>query len=199
MNILRRTVQIFFLGTTLALATMPALTLADDDAHHNSTSATSPDAKGGMMMGKKGMMGKGMMCDSMMCKKGMMGGGRHDMGMPGHDFSQHIEGRIAFLKTEIGITDSQAPLWNAFADALRGIAKVKADLGAAHKGAHGKLEDDSKAPSLADRLAHHETALTARLSAVKTLRDGYGKLHEKLTNSQKTTADTLVAPHVFHM
>ncbi len=36
----------------------------------------------------------------------------------------HLEGRIAFVKTELKITDSQLPLWNAVADAIRDNAKT---------------------------------------------------------------------------
>ena len=36
----------------------------------------------------------------------------------------HVEGRIAFLQTEIGITDAQREQWNTFAVALRGNADV---------------------------------------------------------------------------
>ena len=35
----------------------------------------------------------------------------------------HIEGRIAFLKAELKITDAQQPLWNAVADAMRASAQ----------------------------------------------------------------------------
>jgi hypothetical protein len=36
-----------------------------------------------------------------------------------HMMTEHIEGRLAFLKTELKITDAQLPLWNAFAQAMR--------------------------------------------------------------------------------
>ena len=39
------------------------------------------------------------------------------------DPTRHIEGRIAFLKAELAITDAQLPQWNAFADTLRARAK----------------------------------------------------------------------------
>ena len=42
--------------------------------------------------------------------------------------AQHIEGRLAFLKTELKITDAQAPQWNAYADALRANAKRMGDM-----------------------------------------------------------------------
>ena len=38
-------------------------------------------------------------------------------GMP--MMASHIDGRLAFLKTELKITDAQLPLWNAFAQAMR--------------------------------------------------------------------------------
>ena len=52
---------------------------------------------------------------------GMMGpGGMMSMMM---SMAGHVEGRIAFLKTELKITDAQTPQWNAFADALRANAQ----------------------------------------------------------------------------
>ena len=44
---------------------------------------------------------------------------RHDV----DDDGDHIEGRIAFLKAELKITDVQMPQWNAFADTLRANAQ----------------------------------------------------------------------------
>ena len=38
-------------------------------------------------------------------------------GMP--MMAKHMEGRLAFLKAELKITDAQLPLWNAFAQAMR--------------------------------------------------------------------------------
>ena len=35
----------------------------------------------------------------------------------------HIQGRIAFVKAEVKITDAQASAWDAFADTLRLQAK----------------------------------------------------------------------------
>jgi hypothetical protein len=35
-----------------------------------------------------------------------------------------VEGRLAFIKTELKITDKEMPLWNAFAEAVRANAKT---------------------------------------------------------------------------
>src|SRR5579862_3383633 len=63
---------------------------------------------GGMMIGGgAGMMGSR--------GGGMMGGG---MGMAAA-MAGHVEGRLAFLKAELKITDAQMPLWDKFATAVR--------------------------------------------------------------------------------
>lgn len=42
--------------------------------------------------------------------------------------SQHVEGRLAFLKTELKITYTQAPQWNAYADAVRANGKRMGEI-----------------------------------------------------------------------
>ena len=55
------------------------------------------------------------------------GGGMPMMGGPGRmgmmAMADHVEGRIAFLKAELNITEAQTTQWNAFADALRENAR----------------------------------------------------------------------------
>ena len=53
------------------------------------------------------------------------------MGMMGHEMmgmADHVEGRIAFLKTELKITETQMPQWTAFADTLRANAKRMSEM-----------------------------------------------------------------------
>jgi hypothetical protein len=98
---------------------------------------------------------------------------------------EHIEGRIAFLKAEIAITDAQMPQWTAFADALRA-------------GAKGMRESMSKmmqagmpatAPARADAMLQ---MMTARLEAMKEIASAGKVLYEVLTDSQKKVADELM-------
>jgi hypothetical protein len=74
----------------------------------------------GMMKDMKEMMNNMSMMHSMgmMQRMGMMGGG-----MGGMATIDRVEGRIAFLRAELKITDAQADVWNGFADALRANAK----------------------------------------------------------------------------
>jgi hypothetical protein len=125
--------------SSLARAMLPAFALAamisiaqaqttgqDRDAHHPGGTAAMP----GQGMGSGAVVLPGTQQPSaqqhgMMGQQGGMGMG---MGMGGMPF-EHVEGRIAFLKAELKITDAQAPQWNAFAETLRSNAM-------SHRAAH---------------------------------------------------------------
>ena len=72
--------------------------------------------QGGAMAGGMPMMG---MMRMMMGQDGMGG-----MAM----MAGHVEGRLAFLKTELKITDAQLSVWNAVADAIRANAKSMTEM-----------------------------------------------------------------------
>ena len=139
------------------------------------------------MMGS-GMMGPGMMEQMMpMMRQMMMGqqGGMSAMGAMGLPF-EHVEGRIAFLKAELGITDAQAPQWNAFADTLRSNAK-------AHQAMHEQMTKGGLPSAWPDRLAVQQKVLETRLDAMKVIEAAAKPLYAVLTDDQKKAADQLFA------
>src|SRR5208337_2677692 len=89
-----------------------AQTAQEHAAHHGQAATAASNPGMGAMMG--GGVGRMMQ---------MMGGGMMGGGTTMAPFS-HIEGRIAFLKAELAVTDAQPPQWNAFAGAYPGNAKV---------------------------------------------------------------------------
>ena len=112
----------------LALAASPVFAAETEAEHQPASSAAMPgcmmpEAEGGMPM-MRTMMGQG--------------------GMP--MMAEHIEGRLAFLKTELKITDAQLPLWNAFAQAMRDDASTMQAM------PHPMMEMN-KAATLPDKLA----------------------------------------------
>jgi hypothetical protein len=117
-------------GCLVAVATIalfPMWTLAapapaDHEAHHPAGTAEQAPQAPNAAEGASGMMG-GM---PMMGRMQMMGGGG-----PGMDMIDRVEGRIAFLRAEIKISDAQTGVWNEFAVALRTNAQ---NLAAARKG-----------------------------------------------------------------
>jgi len=115
----------------------------------------------------------------------MHGGGQGSMAMgPG----KHVEGRLAFLRAEIKITDAQGPQWNVFADAVR----------TANKSLAGAMPMKTRRANLPkstwlDRMDQDEQAAVARLAAVKSVRAAAEPLYAALSDEQKKTADDLMA------
>jgi len=98
----------------------------------------------------------------------------------------HLEGRIAFLKAELHITDAQQPLWNAVAEAIRGNAKSMTDM------PHGMGMIGGASGTLPEKLAAHEKMLTAHLDGMRKLRTAFDPLYAALNADQKKMADSLM-------
>ena len=145
----------------------------------------------GMMNDMKNMMSSMSMMNNMgmMQTMGMMG-----LGMGGMATIDRVEGRIAFLRAELKITDGQTNAWNGFAEVLRANAKKLAEVRAAMTAKPGVAQP--KALTIADRLDLQEQWLLARLDGTRTMKAAFAKLNETLSNDQKRTADDLLAPHL---
>jgi hypothetical protein len=180
------------LATTIGVAN--AQTAQDHASHHpdaaQETSDTGASPQKGCGTGDLAAAGKS---GSEMLKGdmgAMTGGGMGQMmqmmggGMAMAPFS-HVEGRIAFLKAELAITDAQAPQWSAFADALRERAKTMRD----------SMSDMMKADqpaNVADRTDAMVKMMGAHLESMKTFAAAEKALYAALTDAQKTTADELL-------
>jgi hypothetical protein len=151
----------------LAFVASPALAANTGAEQHQPGSAAMP----GCMMSEAE--------DGMPMMRMMMG--QHDMPM----MAKHIEGRLAFLKTELKITDAQLPLWNAFAQALRDDASTIQAMPHPMMGMN-------KTATLPDILAARETRLAARLEALRKRKAAVDPLYAALTADQKNTADEIM-------
>jgi hypothetical protein len=98
--------------------------------------------------------------------------------------AQHVEGRIAFLRTEIKITDSQLPQWTAFAEALRANARRMSEM-------HGMM-GQAASPTAPDRFDHMEKMMAGMLEAARSTKAALIPLYTVLSEEQKKTADTLL-------
>lgn len=188
---------------------------AEHDSHHPSDSPKSRPApavpapsagqpgmgapQGGMggmpMMGMmKGMMGHMPMMNMMNMMETMQAAKMMGPGMGGMATIDRIEGRVAFLRAELKITDAQADAWNNFADALRANAKKLGEIRASMMGKPG----DAQQPALAmtDRLDRQEQWLLARLEGTRAMKSAFAKLNETLSDEQKQAANDLLAPHM---
>lgn len=170
----------------LAQATSPP-GQADQDhrAHHPDAKGQekpgSPPPSGQPSMGKMGhggmMMTHG---DDMKQMMSMMRDMTTMMSAHSGMMASHVEARIAALKTELKITEAQAPQWLRFADALRGAAKsMEAPQGM----------KAAAPPSLSARLARQEEMLATHLASVKALKAAFDPLYASLSDDQKKVAD----------
>ena len=191
------------LALLLATTTVSwAQSAADHEAHHpeqkkeTPAEAIPPTRQPGMgpgtMGGSQRMMGDGMvkmmgvmpMADVMQMMMGMM----RPSG-DGLETIDHVEGHIAFLRTELKITDAQSNAWNAFADALRANAKTLGEL-------RSSIASQSDSASLVDRLTIQEKWLAARLEGTRAIKSALANLAASFSDEQKKAADELLAPHM---
>jgi len=192
---------------TVAVHAQPAPAQQQDEhgAHHPDAGQTAtpapaqPPQHGGMgMMGPQGGPPGGGMMGSDMMNGGDMGRMMPMMlgGMMGGMPFEHIEGRLAFLKTELKITPAQEPQWSTFADTVRSIARSMKDM---HEqmmqggGRGGMMRGGAQAASAPARLDHYERMLTTRLEVVRTIKAAFAPLYASLSDEQKKTADELMS------
>lgn len=96
-----------------------------------------------------------------------------------------VDGRIAFLKAELKITDAQEAVWSGYADALKNNLQTM-------KSMHQLMQSTFEADSLVERLDGRIAAMETRLNALKEMQPAIAKLHDALDESQRTNAEELL-------
>ncbi len=136
------------------------------------------DARPGMMMdGNMPMMGPMM---SMMPGAG---------GPPGPAMFRHVDGILAFYRTELRITEAQAPQWTAFADAGRAGAKTLRE-------AIQRTATQPAAQTMPDMLDRRLAMLGALTDTTKAVSVTARALYAVLTAEQRKLADGFMAQHM---
>ncbi len=100
-----------------------------------------------------------------------------------------LEGRIAFLRTELRITDTQMANWETFATALR--------AGREHlDAARSALQNSGSAAEPMARLESYESHLKERLEAMHSTRMAFGALFGQFDDAQKRMATSMMLPFI---
>ncbi|HEX2114051.1 MAG TPA: Spy/CpxP family protein refolding chaperone [Alphaproteobacteria bacterium] len=102
-----------------------------------------------------------------------------------------IEGRIAFLRAELKITDAQAPLFDAIANVMRENDRA---MRIAFEGRRQRTQP----ASLLDRLDQRQKRAEDMASATSKLKAAWAPLYAALSDEQKKTADELFSHHGGH-
>jgi hypothetical protein len=145
---------------------------------------TNPGAMMGFGMTGPGMMGPGMMGydggAGMMMHWGASGSAMCSA------MAGHIDGRLAYIKAELKITDAQESLWNSYAAAARDSANTMVARCMTMMSRHS-----GSTVSLPDRLDQNEQLMAAQLDALRATNKALKPLYAALSESQKQTADQL--------
>lgn len=166
---------------------------ADEHAGHHGGGMS-----GGMGGGMMGGMGGGMMGGM---NQGGSGGGMSGMnhggsgggmgGMMQHmlcGFTEHLDGRLAYMKAELKLTDSQTGAWSNFADAWRELAQ-KANAKCA------SMDDrmDHAKPHVLHKLDMMESHMSTHLDIIRAQRAAIETLFNALSEDQKKVAGEVLS------
>lgn len=94
--------------------------------------------------------------------------------------TEHIEGKLAFLKAELQITAAQESAWTGFADAMRKAVAIKTTA------------REGRGATLPERMDDQTRALEGRLAVLQAKQAAIQKLYTQLDAKQKTLADDLI-------
>lgn len=142
-----------------------------------------------------GMMGPGHMGQGWGAGQGGWGQGRWGRGMMGGcgpvafgqdgETSTFVNGRVAFLKAELGITDAQAKVWDAFVEAMKSNFINMQGLRQAMRATF-----DADTPM--ERLDSRISVMESRIATLKEMKKPLADLYGTLSDAQKAKANDLL-------
>lgn len=166
-----------------AAAILPIVSAMADQSHH-------PASKDRMTQESAGM--GGMMSGSMMSRGGMMDCPMHGMM---DQQSPRIEGRLAFLKAELGIKKGQEKAWNDYAAAFRSSHQSmigRMELMPGGMGKQGMQTEAGSGKTAVEALQNRIQMVESMLASLKAIEEPTSKLYDALDETQKATADDLL-------
>lgn len=129
-------------------------------------------------MSMMGMMGQGMMGGQTTMGRGAM------MGSPAR-MDAMVDGRLAYLKGELNISDAQIDAWNGYAEAVKGRVDVMQQM------RQGMMEGMQQG-SAPERMDARVKGMEAMVDALKAAKPATEKLYAVLDDEQKKMADQLI-------
>jgi hypothetical protein len=166
-------------GVALASAIFPAMAQQGEQQ-------TPMMGQGQQGQGMQGMMDQGTVggCPMM---GGMMGAGMRGM-MGGNmmmGYGPMMEGRLAYLKAELGITEAQAAAWDAYASAVRARGTTMQSM-------HAAMMQTMQTGNVMDRMDAHIKAMESMVESLKSQKPATEALYAVLDDAQKKKADQLL-------
>ncbi len=103
---------------------------------------------------------------------------------------ERIEGRLAYTKAELKITETQTAAWNQLANAIRTAAK--------HHNERMKsiFAGSERSKTLPERVEAEEQFMSVRVEEIKLIKTALKNLYAVLSDEQKKEADVVDIPMV---
>lgn len=135
-----------------------------------------------------GMMGGGCLMMEMLMGQAVTGS-QGEMGAmvahPGAGIGAVVEGRLAFLKSELGISGDQLGAWNAYAEAVKGRVDVMQNT-------REDMMKRMQEGGATERMDARIKSMEAMVEAMKAVKPATEKLYATLNDKQKSAADELI-------
>jgi hypothetical protein len=160
----------------IAVVLISAVSLCASPTLAQQSQQQAPMMGHGMNQSMMGHMGMGMMGTE---TQGMMGPG---MMM---DFGPVMEGRLAYMKAELGVTEAQTADWADYASAVRA-------RGTTMQAMHTEMVKALETGSALERLDARTKAMESMVESLKALRPVTEALYKALSDDQKKKADLLL-------
>ncbi len=119
--------------------------------------------------------------------QGMMRGGRMGKGMMGghHRMGAMAEGSLAYLKSELSITDAQQAAWKEYSDAVTDRVGVMQNV-------RQTMMEAMRTQNANERMDARITGMEAMVAAMKASKSATEKFYGVLSDEQKKIADQLI-------
>jgi LTXXQ motif family protein len=96
-----------------------------------------------------------------------------------------MEGQLAYVKAELGITDAQREAWDAYANAIKSRATTM-------EGMHTAMIQAMQTGSALERMEARSNAMQIMIESMKAIKPATEALYKALTDEQKKKADLLL-------
>lgn len=128
-----------------------------------------------------GMMGQGRMGPSLWDQ------GKWGQGMMGRQpkMDAVVDGRLAYLKGELSITEGQTPAWNGYAEAVGARVDLMQSI-------RQSMFETMQTGTATERMDARIAGMEAMIVSMKAMKPTTEKLYAVLTDEQKKVADQLI-------
>ncbi|MCH9809141.1 MAG: Spy/CpxP family protein refolding chaperone [Alphaproteobacteria bacterium] len=101
-----------------------------------------------------------------------------------------LDGRLAFVKAELKITDEQSAAWDQFESTFKSLRDARMARKAERR--EKRKGKDGASKTLLERMQHREDRVSRRLAHIKMKRESLAELYEVLSDEQKQTAEEVI-------